>query len=51
MSLSILEVLQTAEYNLVNGNTRMQREIGEQQLSNALRLLEEDADLNDEFKE
>ena len=50
MSLSLLEVLQNAEYNL-KGTMEFQKKIGISQLSNALRQLEEDADPQDEFKE
>ena len=52
MSLSILEVLQNAEFNLKNGTVPTQKSIGLDQLSNAIYLLsEKDKDIYDDFNE
>ena len=51
MSLTILEVLENAEYNL-KGKIPAQQEMGIRQLSNALYLInEKDKGLNDDFNE
>jgi len=49
--MTVLEVLENAHYNLVDGNMGMQREIGKQQLSNAIEQLNEDSDADKEYKE
>lgn len=52
MSLTILEVLQNAEYNLKNGTMVFQKELGLKQLSNAIYLMDEKEKLpDDEFNE
>ena len=50
MSLTILEVLQNAEINLVTNPPNMVGQmLGKEQLSNALRLLENDYGLYEDF--
>lgn len=52
MSLSILEVLRNAEYNLKNAAFPEQTKMGIRQLSNAIYLLDEkEKDLYDDFDE
>lgn len=52
MSLTILDVLRNAEYNLKNGQLPMQKEMATRQLSNALYLInEKDKGLYDTFNE
>ena len=52
MSVTILEVLQNAEYNLKNAVMPMQLKIGIDQLSNAIYLLvEKEKGLYDDFNE
>ena len=41
MSLTILEVLQNAEYNFKNGKLPFQKDLAIKQLSNAIFLLDE----------
>lgn len=49
MSVTILEVLQNARYNLSKAGHPVQRDIGLNQLKNAVGLLEKGYDLNDVF--
>ncbi len=51
MSITVLEVLKNAEYNLINGSIPIQRSLAIQQLSNAILQLEEDSDADNEFIE
>lgn len=51
MSLSILEVLQNAQYNLCEGKIDFQLTVGKQQLTNAVELLMKDYSLEDDFDE
>lgn len=51
MSLSVLEVLQNAEYNLKNGVMSMQKDIAISQLSNAILQLEENSNADAKFIE
>lgn len=50
MSVSILEALQNAEYNLCNPNHPMQTEIGKTQLKNAVGLLNKGYSIDDEVE-
>ena len=50
MSLTILEVLENAEYNLKNGINPMSKDLAIEQLSNAIAQLEEDSDANAEYR-
>lgn len=49
MSLSVLEVLENAKYNLENGVMPFQKDMAIEQLSNAIKQLEENSDANAEF--
>ena len=51
MSLSILEVLENADYNLQNAKIPAQVEIAKVQLHNALELLNKGMKLEDDFDE
>ena len=51
MSLTILEVLENAEYNLKESSLDFQKKLGLKQLSNAIILLNKGKDLEDDFKE
>lgn len=49
--ITIFEILLNARYNLCEGKTPLQKEIGKQQLNNAMNQLEDGAGLSDNFKE
>lgn len=52
MSLTILEVLENASYNLQNMHSpAIQLPMAKEQLKNAIKLLNDGKDLYDEFKE
>ncbi|MBU5626525.1 hypothetical protein KQI82_12455 [Oscillibacter sp. MSJ-2] len=51
MSLTIMEVLYNAQYNLCNAAIPIQIEIGKEQLNNAILALESGKSLNDIFEE
>lgn len=51
MALTVLEVLQNAEYNLKNGTLPFQKELAVEQLSNAIKQLEDDGDAYKDFVE
>ena len=52
MSVTILEVLQNAQINLIqNGNTQIGRMIGSEQLNNAIELLEKGYGIDEVFDE
>lgn len=51
MSLTILEVLENADYNLQEAKLPMQIEIGKDQLHNALDLIDQGMTLEDDFDE
>lgn len=44
---TILEALQNAQYNLVEGMTQINKVVGKEQLHNAITLLEKGYDIND----
>lgn len=50
MAHTIMDVLKNAEYNL-NNNNPFSIMVGREQLSNAVRLLEEGYNLDDEFEQ
>lgn len=50
MSLTILEVLENADYNLQNARLQLQIDMAKEQLHNALELLNEGKTLEDEFE-
>jgi hypothetical protein len=51
MSLTILEVLENADYNLQKAQIPMQIEMGKSQLHNALILLNKGKTLEDDFED
>lgn len=51
MSLSVLEVLKNAQYNLSKGFMQVQKDMGLNQLENAINQLEENPDANADFIE
>jgi len=51
MSLSILEVLENADYNLQNARLPMQIDLAKRQLNNALKLINKGKTLEDTFNE
>ena len=51
MSLTILEVLECAEYNLSNQKIPMQKDMGLRQLRNAIKLLSDGKTPKDDFNE
>lgn len=51
MSLTILEVLENADYNLQNMRLPMQLELAKEQLHNALKLIDNGKELDDDFNE
>ena len=51
MSLTILEVLENADYNLQNAKMELQIDVAKSQLHNALTLLNEGFTLEDDFNE
>ncbi len=50
MSLTVLEVLENAQYNLERGVTPIQKDIGLKQLGNAIKQLEEDGNADAEYE-
>lgn len=50
MSVSILECLQNAQYNLVEAKMPMQKQIGANQLDNAIKLLSKGYSIEDEVE-
>lgn len=51
MSLTIMEVLYNAQFNLKAGALEIQHTIGRNQLDNAIKLLEKGKKLDDDFNE
>jgi rRNA maturation endonuclease Nob1 len=51
MSLTILEVLENADYNLQNAKMQMQIELAKSQLHNALKKIDEGKTLEDIYYE
>ena len=51
MSLSVLEVLQNAEYSLKNGVLPFQKELAVEQLTNAINQLSANSDADEDFIE
>ena len=51
MGLSILEVLQNAQYNLKVSRPSFQKRMGKEQLDNAILLLENGKDIKDQYDE
>lgn len=50
MSVSILECLYNAQYNLVDGKITLQKTLGAEQLKNSIALLEKGYSINDEVE-
>lgn len=51
MSVTLLEVLQNARFNLLEGRLAMQKELGREQLLNAIVLFEKGYSPNNDFDE
>ena len=51
MSLSVLDVLRNAEYNLVNGVMPIQIDLAIEQLKNAIKQLDKNPDANELYAE
>lgn len=51
MSVTIMDVLYNAQYNLCNATIPLQIEMGKEQLNNAILALESGKNLNDIFDE
>lgn len=51
MSITVLEVLENAKFNLENSNGGFQVKIAIEQLSNAIKQLEQNSNANEEFND